>query len=341
MARAASTPQTDDMSSPLPLEGATSALPDGVRLTVSAVARRLGVAPATLRTWDRRYGIGPSDHSVGAHRRYTAADVARLDDMHRLLMLGVSPAEAARSVVGRSAESGPTRATREGSAPPQVPDGSSGSRAGGGQVVAIPGGAPSARGLARAAMALDGDTCRSIISASVEHRGVSTTWNQLLVPVLVGVGQRWEDSGEGVEVEHLLSEVILAVMQSRTSALEYPINQRSVLVACAPEDLHTLPLFILAAALAERRVSCRILGARVPHESLISAVRRTGPGAVLVWSQHAFTGDLGQLVELPRLRPAPLVLLGGPGWTDATGTGLLPVEGLDEAVVRICDTVCL
>ncbi|MEY3734595.1 MAG: hypothetical protein RL347_1954, partial [Actinomycetota bacterium] len=29
-------------------------------LTVAAVARRLGVAPATLRTWDRRYGLGPS-----------------------------------------------------------------------------------------------------------------------------------------------------------------------------------------------------------------------------------------------------------------------------------------
>ena len=27
------------------------------RLTVAAVARRLGVAPATLRTWDRRYGL--------------------------------------------------------------------------------------------------------------------------------------------------------------------------------------------------------------------------------------------------------------------------------------------
>ena len=39
-------------------------------LTVAAVARRLGVAPATLRTWDRRYGLGPSSHEAGEHRRY-------------------------------------------------------------------------------------------------------------------------------------------------------------------------------------------------------------------------------------------------------------------------------
>src|SRR4051794_24186693 len=29
-------------------------------LPVASVARRLGVAPSTLRTWDRRYGLGPS-----------------------------------------------------------------------------------------------------------------------------------------------------------------------------------------------------------------------------------------------------------------------------------------
>ena len=39
-------------------------------LTVAAVARRLGVAPSTLRTWDRRYDLGPSAHTAGSHRRY-------------------------------------------------------------------------------------------------------------------------------------------------------------------------------------------------------------------------------------------------------------------------------
>ena len=47
-------------------------------LTVAAVARRLGVAPATLRTWDRRYGLGPSDHNSGQHRRYSTSDLAKL-----------------------------------------------------------------------------------------------------------------------------------------------------------------------------------------------------------------------------------------------------------------------
>src|SRR5687767_913975 len=51
------------------------------QLSVAAVARKLGIAPATLRTWDRRYGIGPADHTPGRHRRYSADDLARLELM--------------------------------------------------------------------------------------------------------------------------------------------------------------------------------------------------------------------------------------------------------------------
>ncbi|MCW2622208.1 MAG: MerR family transcriptional regulator, partial [Frankiales bacterium] len=80
-------------------------------LPVAAVARRLGVAPATLRTWDRRYGLGPSFHEPGSHRRYGPADLERLDLMHRLTVQGVAPADAARHALAgeRGAlQTGPT-----------------------------------------------------------------------------------------------------------------------------------------------------------------------------------------------------------------------------------------
>jgi len=69
---------------------------DAAPLTVAAVARTLGVAASTLRTWDRRYGLGPSAHQAGSHRRYTPEDVARLQTMRRLTLRGVAPVDAAR-----------------------------------------------------------------------------------------------------------------------------------------------------------------------------------------------------------------------------------------------------
>jgi len=78
-----------------PVPSGTAAL----TLPVAAVARRLGVAPSTLRTWDRRYGIGPTGHTIGQHRRYASADIVRLEVMQRELLRGATPAEAARYAI--------------------------------------------------------------------------------------------------------------------------------------------------------------------------------------------------------------------------------------------------
>uniref|UniRef100_UPI00278C55D1 MerR family transcriptional regulator n=1 Tax=Streptomyces venezuelae TaxID=54571 RepID=UPI00278C55D1 len=73
-------------------------------LTSGAVARRLGVAPTTLRSWDRRYGIGPAARESGRHRRWTPDDIAVLQEMCRLTASGVPPAEAARAALAAEAD---------------------------------------------------------------------------------------------------------------------------------------------------------------------------------------------------------------------------------------------
>ena len=70
-----------------------------VALSVAGAARGLGVAPGTLRSWERRYGLAPSLHTPGGHRRYGPIDLARLGVMHRLVQEGVPPAEAARAAI--------------------------------------------------------------------------------------------------------------------------------------------------------------------------------------------------------------------------------------------------
>ncbi|MFJ3403572.1 MerR family transcriptional regulator [Promicromonospora sp. NPDC090134] len=87
------------MTSSRPAQNSGGSRASSPGLAVAAVARRLGVAPATLRTWDRRYGLGPSGRTAGSHRRYTPDDVARLLVMRRLTLEGVAPVDAARAAV--------------------------------------------------------------------------------------------------------------------------------------------------------------------------------------------------------------------------------------------------
>lgn len=289
-------------------------------LPVAVVARRLGVAPATLRTWALRYGLEPSGHRPGAHRRYVPADLARLDTMRRLTRDGVPPADAARVAL---ADAGPPAAEPTGPRPGGP----------GGRVLALPGAEEVARGLGRAAMALDSRTVTETVRRQLAEHGVLSTWEEVLAPVLVAVGQRWAATGEGVEVEHLLAECIGVALREVAETAHEPLGGRPVLLACAPGELHALPLYALAAALAEQGLGARLLGQALPADALSAAVRRTGPVLLFLWSQLPGTADRRVLEQLPVTRPATAVVVGGPGWAGKPlPEGIAHADGLPSAL---------
>ena len=296
-----------------------------VGFSVGMVARRLGVAPSTLRTWNRRYGIGAQAFSPGGHRRYADEDISRLEHMQKLILRGVSPGDAARASLAAGSAPAGLPAVEDPATRPGPGHGA------GGQRIALPGVSPAARGLARAALALDDHLMSEIIQGALAREGVVSTWQDLLVPVLTGLGSRVEQTGGCIEAEHLLSSVMLGALCSTMPAL-LRRDHRAILLACAPGDLHSLPLY----ALAERGVGGRMLGADLPYDSLAAAARRTGPAAVFIWSQIALSGDPEALPHLRPRWPATQVLLGGRGWhRERVPDGICLVETLPAAVTEV------
>jgi len=284
-------------------------------LTVAAVARRLGVAASTLRTWDRRYGLGPTGRVAGERRRYLPDDLGRLERMRRLTHDGVAPADAARQVLIEPPDTSAERGLATSAGLLAVDDARS-SRSGGpgGRILALPRAAGEARGLSRAAMSLDCTAIEEIVGRSLHTSGVIDTWDHVVAPVLRAVGDRWAVTGEGVEVEHLLAEAVagaLRVARERLAPVPIP---RPVLLCCTAGEGHSLALHALATALAERGVPARLLGGALPDDAALAAVRRTGASVLFLWSHGAETARAGFLRDLPVTRPPTVVLVGGPGW---------------------------
>ncbi|MCU0262174.1 MAG: cobalamin B12-binding domain-containing protein [Candidatus Nanopelagicales bacterium] len=328
-----------------PDQAATADAPPIVALSVAGAAQGLGVAPGTLRSWERRYGLAPSLHTPGGHRRYGPIDLARLAVMHRLVQEGVPPAEAARVAIHTpiSAEAADLAnpysvllagvpGAAPGTAAAQVdalmdPEPSASASPGGGRVLPLPRSPRSARGLARAAMALDSHSCHRTISASLAERGTIPTWEDLIRPVLVAVGERWEQSNRGVEIEHSFSAVVLGALSAHSARLERPRNGRPVVLAGAADDLHDLPLAVLRAALADVGIRSHMVGARTPGDALREAVERLGAPVVFLWAQMPGA----QVPDLRVRRPATTLLVGGPGWS-TTPEGVEHVGDLEHAV---------
>jgi transposase-like protein len=350
---------------------------DEPRLTVSGAARRLGIAPATLRTWDRRYGVGPAEHTRGRHRTYSAVDMARLEVMQHALVKGASPAEAARYAraavmarrepvasppgaglpAPRAERSGRVDRTpdpgagidviaslgavdRQGPGPGAPTGGAVLSGRSGGGGLRMPGAGRAARGLARAAFALDPVAVRRIVEESIGSDGLAVTWDEVVRPVLDAVDVRVRGTGRGVEVARLLEECAAVVFHARAYAMPPPSPMRPVLVAGMPGDEYGVPLAALGAVLAEGRIACRSFGPALPAAALVAAIRRVAPAAVVLWAQLTATADVDVLAALPVTRPRFRTSVAGPGWEGAAlPRGVERLSSLTDAADRIGATV--
>ena len=282
------------------------------KLTVAAVARRIGVAPATLRTWDRRYGLGPSAHVEGEHRKYCPSDLAKLTMMRRLIVAGVSPSDAAEQAREFEGEVKLSKIVKEIEVREDVVD-----------------------AIHKGLQAFDRAFIEATLEREITKHGIESAWSDVIVPTLFLIGEEWEVHQSGIEIEHLFSEILKKILHQRVVELKRPINARPVLLAAVGEELHSLALHALAAALCERNVETYVLGARTPLSALSAMVSRCAPPAIFLWAQLPKNAEEKYWREIPAIRPAPRVVIGGPGWDAIESDEVIKAEGLEHA----CDEI--
>lgn len=221
---------------------------------IQTVAEMTGVSAATLRAWERRYGLPAPERSSSSYRLFSEHDVAAIRRLKQLCDDGMAPAEAARVVMG-SQEPSNTAVEPD----PYV-------RACDAILTAIEDFSPEA-------------TERAVRSAMFLG-SASTVYQRVLARTMIKVGDRWHDGSFSVAQEHMATESLVAAARDMLRLLDTAHGAAPALVACFADEDHALPLYGVAFALIRWGYQPVVLGARTPPSAIRHAVESIQPELV-------------------------------------------------------------
>jgi methanogenic corrinoid protein MtbC1 len=256
------------------------------------------VGVATLRAWERRYGLFSPARSDGGFRLYSPAEEERVRQMSRLLQGGLSAAEAAKVVL-----ESPDRET----------------------IAADPG--EIVRELSAALEKLDAETADRILDRALSTLAFETVAEEVVLPVLREIGEGWTRGTITVSQEHFASNLLRGRLLALARGWANGIGPSAVL-ACPPGEQHDLGMIIFGLAL--RRQGWRIvyLGPDTPVGSVVKTAFDVDADAVVMaaLSAERLNGFRSELRELGSLRA---LALGGPPEVLALANevGARPLEG--------------
>jgi MerR family transcriptional regulator, light-induced transcriptional regulator len=273
--------------------------------TIKQASRLTGVSEASLRAWERRYGVVVPHRNESGYRLYDEQALSGLSTMRRLVGIGWSPAEAAEAV-------------RSGTAP-ALPDEVVGAEAS--DHVDQPNaftymerflGSAAQMNAVGIEESLDG----GFALGSFEH--VVDSW---LFPALEALGEGWARGEIDVAGEHTASHAVHRRLSAAFDAAGRRSRGPAVVVGLPSGSEHDLGALAFATAIRRRGMDVLYLGANVPVSSWEAAVRsREARAAVLSVvtpeDRPAAVTVAGRLLSQSR---APLVCAGGASAANLAG----------------------
>jgi MerR family transcriptional regulator, light-induced transcriptional regulator len=258
-------------------------------LRIGQLARRTGVSPELLRAWEQRYGLLQPTRTAGGFRLYSTADEARVQRMQSLVAGGLAAAQAA-SLILSDGEPAPQAA----SAPATTLEDAAGN-------------------LAASLDRLDEQAANAALDRLFSVYTVETVLQDVLLPYLHRLGERWEAGEVSVAQEHFASNLL----RGRLLGLAQGWGQGQgpgAILACVPGEQHELGLLAFGVALRRRGWRITYLGSDSPIGAVADISRSLLPAVVVLLSMNP-EGFLDHAREIAKLAKQVRVMIAGTGAT--------------------------
>ena len=224
-------------------------------MTIADVEQATGIARATLRIWERRYGFPNPGRDGRGERCYPQEQVARLRSIAALMAQGYRPGRLVQlepeqlATLGQPGQGGPARRAAAGAQDPVI----------------------------EALRRHDPVALRQLLEERIRGAGLAGFVCQEMPRMNAAVGDAWSCGDVQVFEEHLYTEAVQQVLRARLAQLApAPEGAPRVVLATLPEESHGLGLLMAQAMFMLEGWACTPLGVRVPVAQLVSACAACG-----------------------------------------------------------------
>jgi DNA-binding transcriptional MerR regulator len=249
---------------------------------LGAVSAETGVKRATLRAWERRYGLPHPERSEGGHRLYSQRDMDTVKWLVARQREGLRIHGAVALWQGLQAE---------GRDPlPSAPE------------------APQARGQTMqalrdewvaACMAFDEARAEQALTEAFARYPPEMVCVELLSAGIASIGQAWYDGQATVQQEHFASALAMRRVESLLLAAPPPTRAGRILTVCPPGEQHVFGLLTLTYLLRRHGWETIYLGANVPLARLGDVLRTARPALIVSTAFQLPTA--AALIDMARL----------------------------------------
>jgi methanogenic corrinoid protein MtbC1 len=269
--------------------------------TIKTVVQETGIAPATLRAWERRYGVLSPGRSDGGYRLYSERDIQTLRWLKAQVDAGVSISRAVALLEIRHQAGEEPEFELDRSRGHAAPENARGSET----IV---------EELVDALSAFQEPQAENILAEAFALYPVDVVAEDIIKPTLVEIGERWHRGEASVVQEHFATAFLRRRLTALFHAYPQPLAGPLAITGSAPSEWHDVGILLVSMALRRHGWRVIYLGQNVPSDHLLREMRKLKPDMVCL---SASTRDSAQLIddvyaqmsELPE--PRPQLVLGG------------------------------
>jgi len=265
---------------------------------LKAVIHEVGLNPATLRAWERRYGLLKPKRSPGGHRLYSRRDIELLKWLIERQKEGLSISSAVEMWKSQQEDN------QDISQQIHIPVPVSGT---GETILGELGGQ-----WLSACLVFDDQAANRTLDQAFAVAAPEMIISEVLQKGIAQIGERWYAGSVSVQQEHFATAIAIRRVNALMAANATPTRLGHILVACPPGEEHDFVLLMISYLLKRRGWDVVYLGSNVPLIDLDATIRSTLPVLFLSATQTFKTvASLRTMSEYLITQGVPLAYGGG------------------------------